>query len=151
MTTGLPSTRSPVLRGPPELATSNVFPLFDFLGGSISGKLTLSISFLIFAFIFFAPFCGFVRSSLVQSIKPFPNCEAKIGLISAIATRMEWCRQRFSPHLVSVSRQPLANRFSPMHRPKPSNVWPEAEYPPVIRHRREVPERRAGETKSCAR
>ena len=53
MTTGFLLNLSDVLLGPPELATKNVFPDFDFLAGFINGIVTISIPFLNFAFTFF--------------------------------------------------------------------------------------------------
>jgi hypothetical protein len=56
MTTGFLLNLSDVLLGPPELATKNVFPDFDFLAGFINGIVTISIPFLNFAFMFFSSF-----------------------------------------------------------------------------------------------
>jgi hypothetical protein len=56
MTTGFLLNLNDVLLGPPELATKNVFPDFDFLAGFIIGIVTTSIPFRIVAFMFFSLF-----------------------------------------------------------------------------------------------
>jgi hypothetical protein len=49
--TFLPPTFSAVRRGPRDVATTNVFPLPDFFGGSIKGRATLRVWFDILVFI----------------------------------------------------------------------------------------------------
>jgi hypothetical protein len=106
MTTGFLLNLNDVLLGPPELATKNVFPDFDFLAGFISGVVTTSIPFLNVAFM-----CFSLSKSIshLQAATPIRDtCKSNVSAISGLA-------QRFKPFLQRASAEANATQGKANH------------------------------------
>jgi hypothetical protein len=106
MTTGFLLNFSDVLLGPPELATKNVFPDFDFLAGFISGIVTTSIPFLTFAFMFFSSCKSIPHLQTATAIGD--TCKSNVSAISGLG-------QRFKPFHQHAPAEANATRGKPNH------------------------------------